>query len=202
LSKQPERERGWLVGVICLISAVALVGALLTQKLPSIQLPDVAAWVQDKTETTIPGFYRVVEVADGDTFVVDMNGRQERVRLIGVDTPETHHPERPVQCFGIESSNYLKSLLKDKAVRLESDPTNTNRDRYDRLLRYAYLEDNRLVNQLLVEQGYGFAYTRFAFIKKADFLASEERANAQKLGLWGKCNPSVEAGQYRTDPAQ
>ncbi len=111
------------------------------------------------------GSYRVVEFADGDTISVDMNSKTERIRMIGVDTPETHDPRKPVECFGQAASAFTKQLIGEGTVRLEADSLSTNRDRYDRLLRYVYTEDNKLVQAEIIKGGYGFAYTSFPFTK-------------------------------------
>lgn len=134
-----------------------------------------------------PGFYPVTEFIDGDTIAVDMNGESEIIRFIGVDTPETHHPEKPVQCFGHVATDFTKNLIGELGVRLELDPLSSNRDRYDRLLRYVYLPDGTLANQKLVEEGYGFAYTAFEFSKSADFVVSELAAKTHNRGLWASC---------------
>lgn len=148
-----------------------------------------------------PGFYEVTHVYDGDTILVDMDGAPEKVRFIGVDTPETHDPDVDVQCYGPEATAYTTELLDGETVRLESDSTNSNRDRYERLLRYVYTEDGALVNQQLIEQGYAFAYTRFPFLKKNDFVAAETSARESNIGLWGACEPFVSGGIYQTNPA-
>lgn len=149
-----------------------------------------------------PGLYRVEEVSDGDTFIVDMNGTREIIRMIGVDTPETHHPDRPVQCYGREASEYLRKLLVDKKVRLEADPLNTNRDRYERLLRYVYLPDGTLVNGKIVEEGYGFSYTPFPFSKTDIFDQYEQDAKQNKRGLWNACSVQIEEnGTEHTNPS-
>ena len=127
-----------------------------------------------KENTSQIGLYKVTRVYDGDTIAVDMLGNIEKVRLIGVDTPETHGPDSSVQCYGPEASSYTESRLLNSKVRLESDPNNQNRDRYNRLLRYIYLEDGTLWNLKLIEQGYGFAYLRYAFTKLDLFRKSEE----------------------------
>src|SRR3989344_374405 len=106
-----------------------------------------------------PGLYRVNKFDDGDTIAVDMNGTEETIRFIGVDTPETHDPRKAVQCFGQAAANFTKNLIGTSNVRLEADPLNTNLDRYSRLLRYVYLPSGALVNSEIIKQGYGFAYT-------------------------------------------
>ena len=150
-----------------------------------------------------PGTYRVSEFIDGDTIVVDMNGTQEKLRFIGVDTPETHDPRKAVQCFGVAAAAFTKSFIGQNNVRLESDPTNTNRDRYNRLLRYVYLPDGRLVNAEIIRQGYGFAYTGFPFTKSDEFLGYQKTAREQNLGLWGNCTPTAnQYGGYTSNDAQ
>ena len=94
----------------------------------------------------------VLRVIDGDTIEVSMNGREERVRLIGVDTPETVHPEIGVEPFGPEASAFTKRHLPPGTqVRLELDVQ--QRDRYGRLLAYLYLPDGRMLNELLLQEG-------------------------------------------------
>jgi micrococcal nuclease len=150
-------------------------------------------------QSVAPGFYRVTKVSDGDTITVDMNGTAETVRFIGVDTPETHKPNTPVQCFGPQASDFTTKTLTGASVRLEADPTNDNRDRYDRLLRYVYTQDGTLLNKTLVEQGYGFAYLSFPFQKKQEFAAAQSRAQNAKSGLWAAC-PTTElsGGRWQT----
>jgi micrococcal nuclease len=136
-----------------------------------------------------PGMYTVVRVDDGDTIVVDMAGTEEKIRFIGLDTPETQDPRKPVQCYGQAASAQAKSLIGNGPVRLESDPLSSNRDRYNRLLRYVYLSDGQLVNLAMIEQGYGFAYLSFPFTKSDEFAAAQTTAREQNRGLWSSCTP-------------
>lgn len=153
-------------------------------------------------QQTQPGTYRVTEFADGDTISVNMNGKNERVRFIGVDTPETHDPRKPVQCFGKAASEFTKNLIGNNNVRLETDPINTNRDRYNRLLRYVYLPNNTLVNAEIIKQGYGFAYTGFPFTKSEEFIKYQTDARVQGKGLWSTCKPSEnQYGGYTSNDA-
>ena len=147
-----------------------------------------------------PGYYSVASVEDGDTIVVDMNGTPERVRFIGVDTPEKHHPNKPVQCFAQAASVRMAELIGDKPVRLEADPTNQNRDRYGRLLRYVYLEDGTLLNAQQIADGYGFAYTAFPFEKMEEFRALEDSARQEGKGLWSGCQIEIDNGYINTNP--
>lgn len=131
------------------------------------------------------GFYRVVRVVDGDTLALHINGKTETIRLIGVDAPESVRPGKPVECFGKEASVKLKELLEGGQVRLEQDITQDDKDRYGRLLRYVFLEDGRLANQLILEEGYAYEYTYEApYAYQAEFKAAEERARSGKHGLW------------------
>jgi micrococcal nuclease len=148
-----------------------------------------------------PGYYIVKQSIDGDTFQVDMAGKKETIRLIGVDTPETHKPGTPVQCHGPEAADFARQSIEGKPVRLEADPTNDNRDRYGRLLRYAYTEDGTLFNKLLIEKGQGFAYLSFPFQKKDEFAAAQTAAQTAKAGLWSLCQPFQEkSGRWQTNP--
>lgn len=118
---------------------------------------------------------------DGDTLVVD---GVETVRLIGVDTPETVDPRRPVQYFGREASNFTRALALGRMVRLEFDVD--RRDRYGRTLAYVYLSDGMFLNAEIIRQGYGYAYTRFPFRFLEAFRAYEQEARAAGRGLWGR----------------
>ena len=145
--------------------------------------------VTDSVEQNQPGLYTVTGFSDGDTISVDMNGNKEKVRFIGVDTPETHKPNAPVQCYGPAASAFTKNVIGTKKVRLEADPLSTNRDRYDRLLRYVYLPDGTLVNERLIRDGYGFYYPYFPFKKSGQFEIAQNKARAENKGVWGNCTP-------------
>ncbi len=94
-------------------------------------------------------YYNVVRVIDGDTIELEQIGT---VRLIGVDTPETVHPSKPVEYFGKEASAFLRQLVEGKPVQLEYDQE--RKDRYDRTLAYVYLGDLTFVNAEIIKQGY------------------------------------------------
>ncbi len=154
------------------------------------------------TTQSQPGLYSVNHFIDGDTIAINMDGKSESVRMIGVDTPETHKPNAPVQCYGPAAAAYTKTLINDQQVRLQADPDSTNRDRYNRLLRYVYLPDGRMVETELIKNGYGFAYTNFPFTKKSEFVADQARAKATGKGLWGNCTPFQEtSGRWQTENA-
>lgn len=168
----------WLV-----IALAVMATAQYTNNLP-VHIPSPSTPAASPSQ---PGLYEVVRFSDGDTITVVMNGKHEPVRMIGVDTPETHRPNSPVQCYGPAASAYTKNLIGTQKVRLEADPQNTNRDRYDRLLRYVYLPDGRLVQYELIRNGYGFAYTQFPFAKKSELVQAEQLARQEYKGLWSTC---------------
>ena len=191
MSRLPAKYRKKLIRLVISL-LIAGVGWYLNQRpLPSAVLG-----------TTAPGYYRVVEFADGDTISVDMNGNTEKIRFIGVDTPETHDPRKAVQCFGQAASDFTRQLIGNQPVRLATDDFSTNRDRYSRLLRYVYLPDGRLVQAEIIRRGYGFAYVSFPFTKSDEFKALETEARQAGRGLWGGCAPTInEYGGYTSNAA-
>jgi micrococcal nuclease len=134
------------------------------------------------------GAARVVRVVDGDTILVSLDGREERVRYIGVDTPETVKPDTPTQCFGKRASAYNHALLDGRSVRLVGDAE--ARDRYGRLLAYVYRAgDGLFVNAALVRGGYATTLTIPPNVAHADELAAlAGEARRAGRGLWSACS--------------
>ena len=136
------------------------------------------------------GIATVAHVVDGDTIDVEIGGRTERVRLTGIDTPETKKPNAPVECWGPEASAYTTSLLPvGTVVRIERDVV--GRDDYGRLLGYVYLVDRSdlFVNLEIVEQGFAQPLTiepNSAFAPA--FAAAARRAERSDRGMWGACS--------------
>ncbi len=136
------------------------------------------------------GLHRVTRVIDGDTIQIDTG---DTVRYIGIDTPETNHPRKGVECFGKEAKLKNTALVLSQFVRLEKDISET--DRYGRLLRYVFLESDSkselFINEALARQGYARVATYPPDIKYQDlFLEAEQAARQNKRGLWSKdtCN--------------
>ena len=141
----------------------------------------------------------VKRVIDGDTLLLKNN---ERVRLIGVDTPEVHESDKlnrdaersqrdikTIRRLGQKSSAFVKKLVQGKRVRLEYDQANVaigHRDRYGRLLAYVYREDGKFLNAEIVKQGYGVAYTKYPFRYMEEFRRYEREARKAKRGLWAE----------------
>jgi micrococcal nuclease len=130
--------------------------------------------------------FKVSEIVDGDTIKVNVRGKIESVRLLAIDTPETKDHRKPVQCFGIEATKTLQSLINGKFVKLLDDRTQGNRDKYQRLLRYVY--DGKLfINSEMVKQGYAFSYKEYPTKYLNEFNKLERHAREHNLGLWNKC---------------
>jgi micrococcal nuclease len=123
----------------------------------------------------------VERVVDGDTLVI-LGG--DRVRLIGVDTPETHHPTKPAQPFGQEAFEFTRRIAEGKQVVLRFDPAET-KDRYGRTLAYVYV-DGQFLNEALIREGLARALTNYPFSSemKTRFRAAEAQAKAAKRGVW------------------
>jgi micrococcal nuclease len=128
----------------------------------------------------------VTKIIDGDTIDVSLSGISERIRIIGIDSPETVDPRKSIQCFGQESSAYLKDRLTGKTVWLESDPSQNDRDKYRRLLRYVWV-DNGLVDigKEMIEMGYTFEYTYdIPYKYQLEYKQAQKNSEEQKKGLW------------------
>lgn len=139
--------------------------------------------------TPVPvGLHRVVKVVDGDTIKVSIDNKTETIRLIGVDTPETVDPRRAVGCFGREASDFTKKTLSNQNIKLESDVLSGDRDKYQRLLRYVFLEDGQNFNQVLIENGYGHEYTYNSTPYKYQSIFKQAQIDARdnSRGLWAK----------------
>ncbi|HQZ35120.1 MAG TPA: thermonuclease family protein [Ilumatobacteraceae bacterium] len=131
----------------------------------------------------------VIYVTDGDTIGVEIDGAQERVRLIGIDTPETKKPNTPIQCFGPEATAFTKSLLPEgTALHVERDVE--ARDVYGRLLAYVYRStDGLFVNMEIIGRGYARPLTIPPNVAHADeFVAAARNAEATNVGLWAGCS--------------
>jgi micrococcal nuclease len=135
-----------------------------------------------------PNSATVKRVVDGDTIEIAIGGKTERVRLIGVDTPETKHPTKGVECYGPEASAYTEQLLPTgTALRVERDIE--ARDKYGRLLLYVYIADsNVFVNLDLVMNGYARPMVfEPNTAHKADFAQAATQAELRNVGLWQAC---------------
>jgi len=145
---------------------------------PPISITSPTSFTADNTWVTV----KVARVIDGDTIEIDGG---QKVRYIGIDTPETVDPRKAIQCFGKEASNKNKQLVEGKFVRLEKDISET--DKYGRLLGYVWL-DNTLINEYLVKVGFAHVSTFPPDVKyEKQFLQAQQYAQKNSLGLWQSC---------------
>ena len=134
--------------------------------------------------------YEVTEVVDGDTIKVLIGQTVETLRIIGINTPETVDPRRPVGCFGKEASTKAKELLSGKTVALYADDTQDNRDKYQRLLRYVFV-DGTDYGLWMIQHGYAYEYTyHVPYFYQTEYKNAQRDAKAGNDGLWSPstCN--------------
>ncbi len=165
-----------------LVSAfLALLGLLVSPGTPLGAVADRAHLTSWSSSSTYP----VVHVVDGDTIDVMRGGEKVRIRLIGIDTPESVDPRRPVECFGKEASARARELLEGARVGVELDPSQGELDKYGRTLAYARLPDGRILNQVMIEEGYAHEYTyRLPYRYQTEFKSAERSAREGERGLW------------------
>ena len=145
--------------------------------------------------------YKVLRIVDGDTIVVEIDGKSESLRMVGIDTPELNDSRTGVQCFAKEAAARATALVGGKKVRLEKDATQGERDKYKRLLAYVFREDGLFLNRALIAEGYGHEYTYDDTYKyQKEFKAAESDARTGEKGLWAPdvCPP---AKQVKAAPA-
>ena len=180
-----------LFGIGLLALAFTLLGAQnreVVATTPSVpQLANVTTSMTDGA-TTPPhpkNTYPVEKVIDGDTISIIKDGKAVTLRLVGLDTPETVDPRKPVQCFGKAASDKAKELLAGKTVRLEFDSSQGLLDKYGRTLAYVFLSNGTLFNEYMIAEGYGHEYTyNLPYKYQREFKAAEARAREEKRGLW------------------
>lgn len=138
----------------------------------------------EPTTATAP----VVNVVDGDTMDVLLDGQKTRLRLIGVDTPETVDLRKPVQCYGPEASKRAHQLLDGQTVKVTTDPSQGDKDKYGRKLAYVWLPDGRNYAETMIHDGYAREYTYDkAYQYKSAFQKAQADAQSKNVGLWGAC---------------
>jgi micrococcal nuclease len=130
---------------------------------------------------------QVTRVVDGDTLILRPN---DKIRLIGVDTPETVHPKKVGECYGKEAKEFTHTTVSGQKIRLVLDDANAGRrhkDRYGRTLGYVYLQTGTMLNAELIRRGFAHAYTRFPFRYLVEFRRMEQEARSRGMGLWSNC---------------
>ena len=147
--------------------------------------------------------YQVLRVADGDTIHINYNGKDEKVRFIGLDTPEIKDPRKPIQCFGREAPTKMTELAENKKVRLEFDKTQSERDKYGRLLAFVYGEDNKNLAYEMIRQGYGneYTYNSNPYKYQNEFKEAARKAREENKGLWAENTCAGDATKPADIPA-
>lgn len=175
-------------------TADSTLSKILTPK-PTL-VPTVAESVQDQTvqqeaDQKVEGakverqIAHVVKVIDGDTITVSINGTTDTIRIIGLNTPETVDPRKGVECFGREASAFAKQTLSGKTVYLEPDASQSERDKYGRLLRFVFLEDNSDYGKVAIQEGFGYEYTYdLPYRYQTEYKRAQQQAQTYKRGLW------------------
>ncbi len=129
---------------------------------------------------------KLIRVVDGDTLLLNINGKKERVRLVGMDAPESVKPNTPVECFGKEASEHLKDLVQGKKLVFLSDPSQDSRDRFHRLLGYVFADQENLAEKMIYD-GYAYEYTynrSYPYQYQSIFRKAEREARENERGLW------------------
>ena len=143
---------------------------------------------EEVAELPIVTTARVQRVIDGDTIIVEFGGLEEKVRLLGVDAPEIDWQNKEnTECYGVESKEELERISLGDTVSLQRDLLNENRDKYGRLLRYVFLPDGTMANELLIENGFAEHLSYFPISLNDHFATVEQTAKSSNAGLWSVC---------------
>jgi len=166
--------------------AVLMDGRLLA---PVRQAVRTAVWASEDRKRYHDQVFTVAAVVDGDTLNIDAadgDAPTTRIRLIGVDTPETKHPTVGPMYFGQEATDFTRQLSEGQSVIVQLDTISAERDRYGRLLAYITLPDGRILNEELIRNGYGYADLRFPHGHFDTYVEMMDSAIRRKTGLWEK----------------
>ena len=146
--------------------------------------------------------FTVVKIVDGDTLdlnVADPKADREhtRVRLWGVDTPETKHPRYGEMYWGPQAAKFTREMTLHQRVRVILEPFEKSRGKYGRLLAYIYLPDGKMLNEELIKLGHGYADPRFRHMLRSEFLRQQKQAQKEQHGLWKDVRPDQWPEWYR-----
>ncbi len=194
-----------LYGGLGLLAVFYTIGSFSNSEIPQAKekvanvIEPVLTEVQEEKESV--QLFSVIKVVDGDTLNIDMDGKSQTIRLIGLNTPETVDPRKPVECFGKEASKKASEFLAGKKVSIEKDPSQGDYDKYQRLLAYVFLEDGTNFNKWMIENGYGYEYTYdLPYKYQGEFKLVESQAKSQKKGLWADGACQAEKPAQTTTP--
>lgn len=187
-----------IASMLLLVAACGSPGAVQTQTTASEPGGDQDKGAAESEESSPSKRIKaeVVKVTDGDTIKVSVNGKEENVRFLLVDTPETHHPKLGEQPFGKEASAFTTELLTGKTVELEQD-VSPGPDKYGRMLYYIYV-DGKSVQEMLLEKGLArVAYIYVPNVKYVDkYREIQEKAQQAGVGIWSVENYAREDGYH------
>jgi len=156
-------------------------------QVPSLSTPSLSSDLKrTKTAPLNDSKHNVLRVIDGDTIEIETEEGSLKVRIIGIDTPETVHPFKPVEFYGPEASQKAKELLEGQTVVIhyDPDPKHDKWDKYKRLLAYIDLPDGRDFGLVMIQEGFARAYPKYPFSRQESYLKAEEIAKHNKTGIW------------------
>jgi micrococcal nuclease len=191
-----------LIMILCSAIVASLVVYDRSRPRSSLPSPPAATAAGDDFEKYHDKAFTVVKVVDGDTIDIDIPDskyKTTRIRLIGVDTPETKKPNAPVMYYGPEAYEYTRSHTLGKQVTVFLDTVTQTRDRYGRLLAYIKLPDGAFLNEMLISEGYGYAYTPFKHSFSNKYQQLQSQAKAAKRGLWKNVTPDQMPEWFQRD---
>lgn len=151
-------------------------------------LSQSADLVQERVAPPGGSEHKVLSVIDGDTITIETTDNSLKVRIIGIDTPETLHPFKPVEFGGQEASNRAKELLEGQIVTIhyDPDPKHGKWGNYKRLLVYLDLPDGRDFGLVMIQEGFAKAYPKYPFSRQKVYLEAEQIAQMNKVGIWAE----------------
>lgn len=188
-------KRKWVWGLVIIILIIIIFSSLSKNKEPEKSQEIIKVTPTGTQKESGQNKFLVTKVTDGDTVVVNIDGKEKSVRLIGIDAPELKED------LGIEAKNKLKELIENKEVFLENDESQEDQDIYGRILRYIFI-NNELVNQKMIEDGWAKEYTyKKAYKNQQEFKTAETQAKEKNLGIWKKNQEKVKGvnTQQNTD---
>lgn len=184
---------------IIFVGFVIIAGLFATVKIPPDFLEEQQLNRTNDTTLVNEGFFpgydnenvssaKVLRIVDGDTVEVLIDSEAIKVRVIGIDTPETVDPRKTVECFGMEASNKAEELLKvGNEIFLEADSSQGDKDRYSRLLRYIWINEDLDFGRTMIEEGYAYEYTyKLPYKYQTIYKNAQNKAEEEKKGLWAE----------------
>jgi endonuclease YncB( thermonuclease family) len=191
-----SRSRRSIITFVCILAAAASV--VLDHSCVSRSINRPAQTAESQNSSDIQKYegrqFAVVKVVDGDTLDIDIpdaNYTHTRIRLWGVDTPETKDPRTGPMYFGKEASDFATKLALGKHVTIYLEKDRNTRDKYRRLLAYVQLPEGKFLNEELLSEGYAYADTRFKHGLYNKYKQLEALARSQKKGLWAGVTPEL-----------